>query len=105
ALCGCTTLSRRRPTLPTRRSSDLVGREPLGRWEGGARLLEDLPEHRAPARAAGGPDGHREEPAGTQRPAQLGERGAGAADVVDKIGRAHVCTPVTFRSRMPSSAG
>src|SRR5699024_11518169 len=25
-------------------------------------------------------------------------------EVSSKIGRAHVCTPVTFRSRMPSSA-
>src|SRR5699024_3743354 len=27
-----------------------------------------------------------------------------ALDVMREIGRAHVCTPVTFRSRMPSSA-
>ena len=43
--------------------------------------------------------------------AELFEPAAAAANglpsdvfVVDEIGRAHVCTPVTFRSRMPSSA-
>src|SRR5699024_12368967 len=86
--------------VPTRRSSDLVA------INGPAEVVDHVKEQ-----SFGGswiiklP-----EDAGTTIVARTGNSTSFSATnvssgtVKDEIGRAHVCTPVTFRSRMPSSA-
>src|SRR5699024_12610872 len=71
-------------SFPTRRSSDLAFSNPCKRQN-----IQILPDSQL--RIGSQDDDSCKDQTKQQHPAT-------------KIGRAHVCTPVTFRSRMPSSA-
>src|SRR5699024_11580855 len=102
---SCFSLARSQP--PTQ--GTLFPYTTLFRSPGLARAVDTGIRRAAVGRAAvgcgvvGGGGRSRQSVAGT--PAPTGRRGLTVGHQVSfEIGRAHVCTPVTFRSRMPSSA-